>query len=125
MSFRGVVSPTSPFLQKEGSPPNKIQSETRIEAQIETNLTGCFPNSSTNCYVIIIVRFLQKMRFLSKALAVTLALQPISATAYGLPGSALLKRVEAGAIKASEPPIAAESLWKQNGAVVLVVRRSG
>ena len=83
---------------------------------------------STSCYVITIYlccSVSSMMRFLSKALAVTLALQPISATAYGLPGSALLKRVEAGAIKASEPPIAAESLWKQNGAVVLVVRRSG
>ena len=46
-------------------------------------------------------------------------------SALSLPKGALLKRVEAGAVVASEAPVPAGDLWKDNGAVVLVVRRSG
>jgi hypothetical protein len=66
-----------------------------------------------------------KSKSLRYACMAALAFGANLSSGYSLPKAALLKRVDAGAVVSGEGPFPAADLWKKDGAVVLVVRRSG
>ena len=79
-------------------------------------------------YPVLHPKFFRTRPLMFKRAVVAFSLGALSpSTSLSVPlGSTPLKRVEAGRVApAGQPPIVANDLWRDQGAVILVVRRPG